>query len=262
MRMITYPYGYGVGTKSMDDLRARYQPRMHPEFARRLFAFLEAQGGTMGIGGGFRFKQPDRPGFAPEGKSFHQEQRFADGWVGYCAVDLVVRRSGMSHRSPKWSEVPAQGSGLATAWGLHCNVGAPPNGESWHLQPVEIDGWGKWRRPKALGGLGRVAPVANYRLPVTDSPVAPCKYVSWIGVPKPRCATKAFVESRTGWIWKGEPVRYLQSVLRDQGHPIDVDGYFGPQTDGVVRLFQAAHGLVTDGLVGPNTWRTVDGVAC
>lgn len=165
--MTRYPWGYGVSTKTLAEIEAILTVHYHPEYLRRLLAWLEAQDGRVGIGGHWRAggAQPDRPGFAPEGRSFHQDQRYADGFVGACAVDLVVRRTGLDHRSPYWSEVPAQGSDEARRWGLHCNVGAPPGGEPWHMQPIEIDGWVAWDVADLVDdGIGR-APVPGYPFP-------------------------------------------------------------------------------------------------
>jgi peptidoglycan hydrolase-like protein with peptidoglycan-binding domain len=81
---------------------------------------------------------------------------------------------------------------------------------------------------------------------------------------------------------EGHPVLTLQELLRAHGHPVSVDGDFGPQTaaavkavrtaaaltadgDGVfgpktdakVRGFQDALDIVVDGVVGPITWRAL-----
>jgi hypothetical protein len=37
------------------------------------------------------------------------------------------------------------------------------------------------------------------------------------------------------------------------------DGYYGPETAAATRAWQAAHGLVVDGLIGPLTWATLGG---
>ena len=49
-------------------------------------------------------------------------------------------------------------------------------------------------------------------------------------------------------------VRQLQRALRHGAYaPGPVDGLYGPLTEGAVRRFQQAHGLTSDGVVGPRT---------
>ena len=157
------PYGYGNAETTLEDTRARLLVHHHPEYVARLVAWFQAQDGRVGIGGGWRAdgSQPDKPGFAPAGKSFHQNQKYSDGFIGATAVDLVHRSPGNKHRSPTWAEVPAQGSVDARLWGLHCNVGTPGarGSEPWHVQPIEIDGHSTFIRD------GSPAPVANYPFP-------------------------------------------------------------------------------------------------
>ena len=54
-------------------------------------------------------------------------------------------------------------------------------------------------------------------------------------------------------------VTQLQQKLAGLGYQIAVDGYFGPQTDGVLRAYQANHGLPVDGVVGPQTHKALFG---
>jgi peptidoglycan hydrolase-like protein with peptidoglycan-binding domain len=55
----------------------------------------------------------------------------------------------------------------------------------------------------------------------------------------------------------GDAVRAVQSQLRSRCGWLQIDGIFGPQTDGVVRHFQGFCGLSKDGIVGTNTWNAL-----
>ena len=142
----TYPYRYNTTRKTLAEIEAILSPHYHPEYLRRFLAWMKSRGGEIGVGGHWRSdgSQPDKPGFAPEGKSFHQNQQYSDGFIGACAIDMVATNpNGGIHLAPRWDQVPAQGSAEATLWGIHCNVGTPGayGSESWHIQPIEIDGW-------------------------------------------------------------------------------------------------------------------------
>jgi hypothetical protein len=149
---------------TMSQLRAKHENHMEPEFARRLFNWIEAQGGAIGIGGGYRppGTQPDKPGFAPPGMSFHEGQTFADGTVWFSAVDLVHVNPGKVHRAPTVAECPQQGSAESRLWGLHINTS-----ESWHMQAVPQDGYLSWV------DAGRPRPKPNYPIPGGVTPPSP-----------------------------------------------------------------------------------------
>jgi peptidoglycan hydrolase-like protein with peptidoglycan-binding domain len=53
----------------------------------------------------------------------------------------------------------------------------------------------------------------------------------------------------------GALVREVQAKVR-----VAVDGVFAAKTEAAVRDFQRAQGIVPDGIVGPNTWKALDGV--
>lgn len=156
------PWRYGTSYITLRQLEANLLAHYHPEYVRRLLAWLHYKDGHVGVGGDWRAggAQPDKPGFAPEGKSFHQDQEYIDGFTGACAVDLVVGVPGKVHRAPYWSEVPKQGSSDELPWGVHCNIST----ETWHMQPVEIDGWQSW------WNAGRPSPRPNYPLPAEHDP--------------------------------------------------------------------------------------------
>lgn len=52
----------------------------------------------------------------------------------------------------------------------------------------------------------------------------------------------------------GSDVVLVQTILKNMGYNITVDGKFGPKTEATVKQFQDEHGLVVDGKVGPKTW--------
>ncbi len=49
-------------------------------------------------------------------------------------------------------------------------------------------------------------------------------------------------------------VRALQTQLKQHGYAMDVDGLFGRGTEAAVTQFQSEHGLIDDGIAGPQTW--------
>ncbi|HLB04220.1 MAG TPA: glycoside hydrolase family protein, partial [Gaiellaceae bacterium] len=48
-------------------------------------------------------------------------------------------------------------------------------------------------------------------------------------------------------------------MLTSTGFDVRADGDFGPRTEEAVRTFQAASGLVVDGIAGPRTWEVLSG---
>lgn len=226
-----FPSGYGTTMVDIDELfRIHHQDKMHPEFARRLREWLIAQEGRVGIGGSWRAVQPQKPGFAPEGKSFHQSQQFASGRVAFCAVDLVHVNPGGKHRSPTWAEVPKKGSAESKRWALHCNV----NKEPWHIQPIEIDGYGSWVRS------GRKDFSVMTIIPPTPVP-PPAAVFAYPGQPL-----------RLGS--QGEAVKLVQNVVGAKP-----DGDYGVATERRVKAWQKSRGMFVDGVVGPVTWKAMFG---
>jgi peptidoglycan hydrolase-like protein with peptidoglycan-binding domain len=52
----------------------------------------------------------------------------------------------------------------------------------------------------------------------------------------------------------GHPIKTLQYLLRARGHSVAVDGDFGPQTNGAVKMFQTSKGFAATGTVDAQTW--------
>lgn len=159
--MIVYPDGYGTSMLAFDQVVAKHGPKMHPEFKRRFFAYLKAKDGLLGVGGGWRSTSQISAASAA-GKSFHQDQRFASGFVGYAAVDLVTTDgpdANNSHDGVTWAMTAD-----AWRWGLHTFIKVP--NEPWHIQCVEMRGWQTWV------DLGRPDP-PYFVLPRDPAPTPP-----------------------------------------------------------------------------------------
>ena len=72
----------------------------------------------------------------------------------------------------------------------------------------------------------------------------------------PACSSGGFPTLRRGSI--SNYVCILQDDLNTLGYPTGgLDGIFGKQTDTAVRNYQRKLGLVVDGIVGCNTWRSL-----
>lgn len=56
---------------------------------------------------------------------------------------------------------------------------------------------------------------------------------------------------------KGDFVTIAQGRLVVHGYPIEVDGIFGKKTEEAVKKFQKEHQLITDGIIGKNTWKVL-----
>ncbi|WSB58623.1 peptidoglycan-binding protein (plasmid) [Streptomyces cellulosae] len=56
---------------------------------------------------------------------------------------------------------------------------------------------------------------------------------------------------------RGYAVRNLQRLLTAHGHPVTVDGDFGPRTQSALVAFQRARHLAADGVAGRQTWRAL-----
>lgn len=56
----------------------------------------------------------------------------------------------------------------------------------------------------------------------------------------------------------GNDVAEIQALLKNMGYnPGAIDGIFGPKMEQAVKRFQSDHGLVTDGIIGPITYKAL-----
>jgi peptidoglycan hydrolase-like protein with peptidoglycan-binding domain len=57
----------------------------------------------------------------------------------------------------------------------------------------------------------------------------------------------------------GPDVSTWQGLLSAAGYAVDASGVFDAATDAATRAWQAAKGLVSDGVVGPASWSAMTG---
>lgn len=57
---------------------------------------------------------------------------------------------------------------------------------------------------------------------------------------------------------RGEDVKKLQKALNSKGYKLSVDGKFGPKTKAAVKDYQKKNNLKVDGVVGKNTWNSLN----
>jgi len=239
MTEVLYPWGYQKALVTMSRLKELARADLcEPETWQRIEAYLVSQGGEMGIGGAVRFTQPDKPGFAEDGKSFHQIQEFHSGMKAYAAFDVVKRNGAGVHRAPRWDEVPKQGTKhpAITDYGVHANVA----GEPWHIQAIEVDGWATWVKN------GRPHPNGNFPIK-GGAPTAP----------PAQTQRDLYLTAPT---MRGPDVGWVQQKLRASGLSISIDTIFGRQTRDRVMAFQERNGLQVDGRVGPKTFEALNKV--
>ena len=119
-------------------------------------------------------------------------------------------------------------------------------------------------------GNGKVIEAAGTRQGVIKSDVTDSKWTYWgelkavdYGYPLSSPSTPPTVERptlRRGD--KGDAVILLQSELIRLGYSLPkygIDGNFGKETEMAVKQFQQDNRLTADGVVGPKTWKALDG---
>ena len=223
--------------ESLDQIRARSTfKKLHPWMQERTLQLIEASGGKVDLGQGFRSESDQRemflsryvvdaagpvqwdgkrwrkkdPSFAtaaPPGRSMHE--------LGL-AVDLAGDHAWVVANSSRFSL-------KHFAW---------VNNEPWHVQPFEL--------PNSRAQYERAG--------------SPWKIDS---VPDdPSVVVASNLEVLPGM--RGPAVGELQAVLIRLGLLKDTvancDEFYGPATQEVVKAFQRSRGLKDDGCVGPKTW--------
>ena len=99
--------------------------------------------------------------------------------------------------------------------------------------------WWDWQATSPRGWRALEQPVGNGLAPIVP-------------------ATPPVLSLRAqGGIWGGDLVVWAQEHLITSGHPVQIDGSFGAETQLAVEQFQSAHGIPATGLVDAPTWQAL-----
>lgn len=173
------------------------------------------------------------------------------GWKGI-AYHYYIRKSGEIHRGrPEWA------------------VGGHTTGHNRELGVCCEGDFTRERMPaEQLAACRALRADIHSRYKVTDkrhrdlSPTAcPGTHFPWAdllsGTTQPPATKHPLLKRGSA----GDAVRRVQTLLRHHGHPVAIDGIFGPKTESAVRAFQASKRITVDGIVGPQTWASLESPA-
>jgi peptidoglycan hydrolase-like protein with peptidoglycan-binding domain len=118
----------------------------------------------------------------------------------------------------------------------HAHVSVDCTGEGGYMDSTDPWGWSDSSVP--------IAPPVHGAEP--DWPFPGDHYLGQTS-PSNRCHSGYYASDRP-------TIQAWQSQMRARGWAIDIDGYYGDQSEAVCRAFQTEKYLGTDGLVGPSTW--------
>lgn len=164
--------------------------------------------------------------------------------IGY---NWVVMPSGRIYEGVGWGRVGAHAPGVnASGYGICIVMNAaskPPTDQAVVAFRSIIE---EGLRLGHIGRNYRVAPHSEFK-----NTTCPGNYIrTRLGLLRHDAAPKAASMPTLRPGSQGQHVATLQRLLSVVGPP-----RFGPLTTLAVQEFQRAHGLVADGVVGPNTWR-------
>ncbi|MBA2283604.1 MAG: peptidoglycan-binding protein [Actinomycetota bacterium] len=157
------------------------------------------------------------------------------GNAGFATIQ--IGEAGHGFWQLQWNN-PEGGTNSATS-----DVSGEPEGSNFTKQEVISDGDAEVRAVFTLLGGGGGGGTTPPQQQATWAPPAE------EGEPTLRRGDK----SSDGW------VEYLQVLLSENGHPVSIDGDFGPGTEAAVRRYQQGQDIQPDGVVGNQTWAALRG---